>query len=319
MYRRPEAGHTYLPSISAQFGMLLILLFAGCGAPSGNEGFVFSESREGIELSENGVPVYFYRSAPKSGDGEHWFNNYLHPLYSLQGDTLTEEFPEDHFHHRGVFWAWHQIYVDGQNVGDGWMMDKIIQEIASTENRIHDTVAELHINALWSSKAFRRSEPFMNENTLISVHPLQDGYRTIDFEVSLEALVPGVQIGGSDNEKGYGGFSVRIRMPDDLVFTSASGRVSPENLQVTAGPWMDFSASYGAEGEVCGITLLCHPDTPNYPAPWILRQKSSMQNIVFPGRERIDIPVGKQVVLKYRLILHNGSADTIDPRQLEIN
>ena len=125
-------------------------------------------------------------------------------------------------------------------------------------------------------------------------------------------MVPSVQIGGSDDEKGYGGFCTRVKMPDGLIFTSTEGPVKPQNTQINAGPWMDISGDYGMKRETCGLTILCHPSTPNYPAPWILRQKGSMQNIVFPGRERIIVPMEKPIVLRYRLIIHNGNSASID-------
>ena len=169
----------------------------------------------------------------------------------------------------------------------------------------------MDLKVLWSSPIFNDSEPFLEERSKITVYPLKDGTRIIDFEISLAPLVEGFSIGGSDDEKGYGGFSVRLKLPDDLVFTSAQGPVTPENLQIQAGSWLDFSGSFGRNGEQYGVTLVCHPETPNYPAPWILRQQRSMQNIVFPGRERVSIPKGSPVVLKYRMILHQGGADHI--------
>ena len=76
---------------------------------------------------------------------------------------------------------------------------------------------------------------------------------------------------------------------------------------------MDFSAPFGKHGELKGITVLCHPSTPNYPAPWILRYKdASMQNIVFPGKNRTELSVDKSTVLRYRVIIHNGSSNDID-------
>ena len=33
-------------------------------------------------------------------------SSYVHPLYGLEGEVLTDDFPVDHFHHRGLFWAW---------------------------------------------------------------------------------------------------------------------------------------------------------------------------------------------------------------------
>lgn len=293
--------------------LTIAMILMGCGSSKSTEeeGFTFKESQQGIELSENGNPVFFYQKEPRSPDGEFFFNNYLHPLYSLGGDTLTEEFPEDHLHHRGIFWAWHQIYVEEERIGDGWMMENISQDVEDASVTIIESNAEMDIKVLWSSHLFNDSEPFLEERSKITVYPLKEAVRIIDFEISLAPLVKGFGIGGSDDEKGYGGFSARLRVPDDLLFTSEQGRVTPQNLQVRAGSWLDFSGSFGRKGEHYGVTLVCNPKTPNYPAPWILRQEKSMQNIVFPGRERVSIPKGSPVVLKYRMILHQGNADHI--------
>jgi hypothetical protein len=128
-------------------------------------------------------------------------------------------------------------------------------------------------------------------------------------------LVPDISIGGSEDKKGYGGFCTRIRMPEDLVFTSEDGPVIPQTYQIEAGPWMDFTASFGRQGETCGLTLICHPSTPNYPAPWILRQKGSMQNIVFPGQDRLTLSMGNPIVLRYRLVIHQAEASITDFHQ----
>jgi hypothetical protein len=71
---------------------------------------------------------------------------------------------------------------------------------------------------------------------------------------------------------------------------------------------MDFSHRDSISQIESGLAILCHPTTPNYPAPWILRQTGSMQNIVFPGEERIALSMDTPIILRYRLIIHNGNA-----------
>ena len=51
---------------------------------------------------------------PKAKDGKLARANYVHPLLDLDGEPLTEDFPADHPHHRGVFWAWHQVRIGGR-------------------------------------------------------------------------------------------------------------------------------------------------------------------------------------------------------------
>ncbi len=303
------------PSVSRFFWLFAISLLFGCQTEK-KSAFVYHVNEQGVELLENGQPVFFYQRTPKSKDGHYICNNYLHPLYSVTGDTLTEEFPDDHLYHRGIFWAWHQLYVGDRTIGDGWIMENISLDVDSVSTRIQNSLARLTADVHWKSSLWQNSKPFVHEQTTILVHPRDTNLRVIDFEIALTALVPGISIGGSDDEKGYGGFCTRIRMPEDLTFTSVSGPVIPQNLQIEAGSWMDFSASYGLTGK-SGLTILCHPSTPNYPAPWILRQTGSMQNVLFPGRQRVTLSVDNPIVLRYRLIVHEGSAIDLDMKRLQ--
>ena len=75
---------------------------------------------EGVTVLEGIRPVLTYQRAAKSEDGRWPRANYVHPLYDLDGEVLTEDFPADHGHQRGIFWAWHQVLVDGQPMGDAW-------------------------------------------------------------------------------------------------------------------------------------------------------------------------------------------------------
>jgi Family of unknown function (DUF6807) len=292
------------------FVFLILLLVIGSACTELYKSpFSFTESEQGVELLENGKPVFFYQEKPKSLTGEYICNNYIHPLYNINGDTLTEEFPHDHQYHRGIFWAWHQLYVDTVNLGDGWINDGISQDVINVKTDKSKSQAKINLEVMWQSSNFQNGRPFLNEHTTITVHKLESNIRKIDFEIILRPLVQGFQIGGSDDKKGYGGLCARMKLPDDLIFTSSEGPVTPQNLQIEAGPWMDFSADFGNTSEVSGLAILCHPSSPDYPENWILRQKTSMQNIVFPGEERVSIKMDKPVILRYRIIIHAGGAD----------
>ncbi len=294
--------------------VLLIMLYqSACNSTTERSpSFSFIEADGKIELLEGSDPVLVYQKALKSPNGKDFFNNYIHPLYSLDGDTITEEFPADHLHHRGIFWAWHQIYVDTLSIGDGWMMDKIANDIVSVQTHNNRNSAVLTASVLWTSPSYKNHTPFLQELTTITVHKSGEDYRMIDFKIALTPLIPEIWIGGSEDEKGYGGFSARIKTPEDLIFTSQGGAVTPQTLQIEAGSWMDFSGSLGNSNKLSGLILLCHPTTPNHKAPWILRQHSSMQNIVFPGRDKVPLSLESPTVLQYRLILHENKADKFD-------
>ena len=269
--------------------------------------FSVKETIQGIELSENGHPVFDYQRKPKSLTGEYICNNYIHPLYSVNGDTLTDEFPADHPFHRGIFWAWHQLYIDNKSIGDGWIVKDIALDVFKLKTNISDSTAQIDVDVHWKSSVWQNGKPFVHEHSTILVHQLKpDSTRSIDFEINLRALVPGVTIGGSNDEKGYGGFSTRIKLPEDLVFTSEEGAVIPQTLPIKAGSWLNFSGSIGSKRRTTSITLISLPGIPEYPVRWILRKEGSMQNIVFPGRQRIELLENQPIVLKYRIIIKKG-------------
>lgn len=290
-----------------RLGLISLSILVSCTITNDRRNsFVFTETDEGIQLSEAGRPVFYYQREPKTFRKQYTCNNYLHPLYSLDGDTLTEESPDDHPYHRGIFWAWHQIFVDGIRVADGWIMQDLSLEVIKLKTDINRSAASLNVEVLWQSPNWQNNMPFIRENTIVTVHRSDTRSRNIDIEIKLRALVPNVSIGGSDDEKGYGGLCLRLKMPDDLIFTSNTGRVEPQTNQIIAGSWMDLSGSFGRKGEKSGITIVCDPQTPNYPAPWILRQTGSMQNIVYPGRQRVTLPADNDVILKYQMVIHQG-------------
>jgi len=307
MIRKPA---TFFGAIS------LFLLFLSACNNHGSE-FNFSKTDQGVELIEKGNPVFFYQQAPKSLSGEYICNNYIHPLYNLNGDVLTEEFPPDHPYHRGVFWTWHQIFIDTSSIGDGWINDGISQDVVKLLTVTRRNQAVINLESHWKSTALPDGKPFMRELTSITVHPVESGIRIIDFSIGLYALVDKLEIGGSDDAKGYGGFCVRLNIPDNMIFTSETGPVTPRELQVPAGRYMDFSGSFGTDREENGIAILCHPDNPLYPSPWILRQNRSMQNAVYPGRERIKLEMDEPLILKYRLVIHNGNSQNTDLHKLQ--
>ena len=70
---------------------------------------------QGYWFTDGDTKVLFYQAERKAlPDGGAARSNYFHPLYDLDGQVLTEDFPKDHIHHRGIFWAWHQVRINGK-------------------------------------------------------------------------------------------------------------------------------------------------------------------------------------------------------------
>lgn len=263
----------------------------------------------GVWITDGGKNVAFYQKAPMGYQAWERRNNFLHPLMLPDGTTLTENAPDDHPHHRGIFWAWHRISIDGRQVSDGWDLKNFAVNVKSIEfKRVKETDGELQTTAFWSSPLYRNGEEsYLEEVTTYTFHKQKGNYRTIRISIRLTAQVDGLELGGSDDEKGYGGFSARIKLPADVVFRSVNGPVDPENGPVTAGNYLQISGSMADNGEAPGgILIYADATNPNGGNQWILRKTQSMQNAVFPGRQSVKLEKGVPLVLNYTLLLYTG-------------
>ncbi|MEO6188884.1 MAG: DUF6807 family protein [Ginsengibacter sp.] len=271
--------------------------------------FTFLKNKEGIEISENGRKVLFYQAKQKSVDGKYERAGYVHPLYDLNGNILTEDMPADHPYHRGIFWAWHQIVLNDKNVADGWTSDSISWKTTNVTAKKGDSTITINAEVQWNLKSSNdRPKTIVKENTIITIFKSTANYRVIDFDISLLPLVDHLKIGGSDDEKGYGGFCLRLKLPKDLAFNSLGKKVTPEETYVYAGPWMDFTGTFNEKTPAgSGVTVFGYSSEANKKYPWILRssESRSMQNVPFPRRTPIDLPA-KGLRLFYRIIVHDN-------------
>ncbi len=277
-----------------------------------------SFQEEGATVFEGQLPVLSYQSMPRSHDGGWLRADYVHPLYDLSGEVITEDFPDDHRHHRGIFWAWHQVWVGDKRMGDAWMCKDFQWDVQSVAANTPGDPVSITAITHWKSPALvdLTNEPIavVQEQAQIVVHARQTHYRLIDFRLSLLALVDEVRIGGSEDEKGYSGFSPRIRMNGNERFVSESGSLEPTTMAITAGTWVNITR------ENSGTAILVHRDNPQVTeqnANWILRRSRSMQNAVFPGRDAVTISTTEPTVLRYRLVIHDGSLTPETIRELQ--
>lgn len=281
-------------------------------------------TEDGYEFLDGNLPVLFYQAKPKSLNGKFERAGYVHPLYDLNGHELTEDFPGDHLHHRGIFWAWHQLYIGDTQIGDPWICRNFLSRVDNVEIlKTESTSAAIQATAHWVSPDWKAPggelKPIIRELTTIAVNLSSIDQRVIDFQIRLTALEPDVRIGGSDDVKGYGGFAPRFRLPQDIRFIAEYGQVEPQKTSVKASRWIDMVGSFATTdsnvaNKVSGVAILCHPSVPGFPQKWILRNARSMQNPVFPGRDPIAIPINKPLELRYRMIIHRSQAS---PEQLE--
>lgn len=264
----------------------------------------------GFLFTENNENVLFYQKEQKNTGGKYQRCNYIHPLWGIDGTVLTEDFPADHLHHRGIFWAWHQVWIGDKQIGDPWEIKDFVQQVTDIEYASKaGGAAGLKTEVEWKSPLWKiqgEIVPYLKENTKITIHPKSGNYRKIDFEIRLLALAENLKIGGSADEKGYSGFSVRMILPDNITFSGPKGEITPENTAVKSAGYVNISGSVGKNKSQGGIVIVDHPENPGYPQPWILRKRNSMQNAAYPGNLMVPVSIQKPLILKYSLLVYSG-------------
>jgi hypothetical protein len=222
--------------------------------------------------------------------------------------VLTEDMPEDHPYHRGIFWAWHQVIVDRKKAANSWISENIIYEPGKTQVIKSDKKIILSSQQVWKITGTDNAPVnIINEMVRITILKSKEKYRVIDFNILLKPLVDNIKLGGSDDAKGYGGFCLRLDLPESIQFISGDSVVEPKETAVMAGSWMDFKLN-GA-----GLTVFGYKNDTASQHPWILRKSKSMQNVPYPGRIPVEIPADG-LKLVYRIIIHdeNFTKDEIE-------
>ncbi len=262
----------------------------------------------GLWILDGSKRIAFYQKEPAGTNLPDERSNYLHPLYLPDGTVITENAPDDHPHHRGVYWAWHQILINGRAVGDSWTLENFVNEVDEVGfTRDGQGNGILQTKVLWRSPAWKNGkEALLHETATYTFYPQKSNFRRITIDLALTSLADHLQLGGSDDEKGYGGFSVRMKLPDDMAFIGEHGEVEPQNTAVEAGNYINMTGPVGKNGSPGGIVIYAHPENQSTPPTWILRKKASMQNAVFPGRKPVDLQKSVPLKLSYTLILYNG-------------
>jgi len=268
----------------------------------------------GILISENGKRVLLFNTTPGDTKEKYKRSSYIHPLYGMNEEILTEDFPEGHLFQRGIFWAWHQVWINGERIGDPWEIKNFRQEITEIEFKKQlDQTIVLQSDANWLSDKWREKGlevPYLKECTKITVHPQNGKIRRIDIEISLLALVKNLWLGGSQDKKGYGGFSAHLKLPEDVHFSGINGTIHPQEKVVRSDGFVNISGNFGKNKRKSGLVIVDNPQNPGYPQSWILSNKGSMQNAVWPGRRPVEISTTQPSVLKYSLLIYTGKLTT---------
>jgi hypothetical protein len=289
-------------------GVALLLLFLSQNEPDQEPGLAFVEDAAAgtLTITDKDKPVLTYRfgdNLPAGLDAKQTRSCYIHPLYSLDGEPLTADFPADHLHHHGLFWAWPIVEVRGARSSNWEPAEPSLRQhfVRWVSREADDKGARLAVANIWE---LAENETVLEETVSLTVHPASFLARAIDVEIVLRPVGGPLELRGAPaDNKGYGGLCFRgAALLDRAALTTDEGPLAEDS---TGRPfrWVDLSTAE------LGIAVFVSPDHPDRPVGWLARNSyAGVLNPSWPGLAGATLAADKAVTLRYRIYVHSGDA-----------
>ena len=220
----------------------------------------------------------------------------------LSGASVTTESSEPYPHHASLWFG-----SDFVNGGNYWQDSLSRGQIVAEETRVvraQGEAVEIAQTNLWSRPG--APSPIRDRRTIRIAAP-SASLRVIDFDVTLTPLID-VHIRKTNHSLFAARMARDLAVPQGGTLVNAHGDTGEKGTFGKPAPWADFwgRRSTGAEG----LAILSHPANPWSPAPWFTRDYGFMSPTPFNWMENgLDLPAGKEVRLRYRVIVHAGTTD----------
>jgi hypothetical protein len=214
-----------------------------------------------LEVSDGDGPVFVYNHGMMLKEGvpeKYRRSSYIHPVYAPGGTVLTDDFPKDHPHHRGVCWSWPIVRFEGKTY-DVWAVEGMHQRFVRwTERQAVADSAVLGVENGW----FVGERKAVKETVELTVYRQERARRSFEVKLSFEAVDSPVEISGRE-VKGYGGFGVRFAPRTETVLRTDAG-VEPKDSDMVRHPWAELEARF--DGRRAGARIEDDRRNPGSPA-----------------------------------------------------
>lgn len=291
---------TRVIAVGALVGAVTLPAATTAVAPAAFEFKSIDDKSLGLWRGDRPVLVYNHGEIPFSaGPRMRTRAAYVHPIYGLDGEVLTDHAPADHYHHHGLFWAWTHVRI-GDHEYNFWEGDDVrIRFQRWLARQANDNGAQLEVENGW----FVGSKRVMHEVLHLNVHDANADGRNIDVTLTWTPTTEPITLSGAAG-KSYGGLSLRFAPRRNTVITIPRGRAT-DDLLITRLPWADLSAQFDGAPAASGAALFVHASHPDFPPEWMTREYGLLA-VGWPGVAAKTLPVGTPMTCHYRLWIHRG-------------
>ncbi len=247
---------------------------------------------------------------PDTLPGYYKRSGFIHPLKTLDGNTLTAGFPRGHTHQHGVFHAWTRSHVRDSMI-DFWNQQAELGTIR------HKDVLEINNGPVFSSfKVGLEYLAFIDGDTVIvsediwdlKIYPVEQFY-FIDWQITQTCLGPDTLFldmyhYGGTAFRGAEEWNVEGGAYDSLVyFITNEGKTSVDGNH-SRPVWVAMHGTtqhgYG------GVAFIPHRNNFRYPQP--VRVHPTMPYFCFAPMVlgEFELPPGHQYQVRHRILVYDG-------------
>lgn len=269
----------------------------------------FQRFPDALQLSLGAKALYRYQlTKPGLGGASVDSGCYFHPVTTPSGVVVTDVGPEDHRHHRGIFFGF--VEVRGAFDGDfwGWGEPAPVKGRRIVNTAIHATEVALGYGQMRLANEWQvEGRRFLREDVRIGCG-VREKANVIDMTLRLSA----------DSETtlarwAFGGFAVRTRKDAQIRAFNAQGPVTlpaPKHTDPQSNwpdaPWHGLHLKF-VDGKEA--TVVVAGRTTNPPTTWHVVPAIGLLNpcVTAPGALKIlpDKPLG----LRYQVMVWDGPPD----------
>ncbi len=300
---------------------LCLVLFALVYFPTHAATPSVRETDASITLSIGDRSILTYHKAavppPEGVDPIFTRSGFIHPVHSPSGAVVTGIHPDDHYHHLGLWHAWVECEVDGENV-DFWNLKEETGRVqyaktlslSSGRDSAGFTVMQEHI----AFPGNQKKERVILREVFTVVARFIDGAYEIDYEtvqsnVSSSSLkLPTYRYGGP----------IAYRAPhhwdkSNSDYLSSEGK-NRNDGHTTRSKWIAMWGAKASGGGEDTLSILCHSENHDFPQRMRVWPETSNNGAIFFNYVPIqeygwEIPPGQSSTMRYRLVVQEGKPD----------
>ncbi len=299
--------------------LALLLVFGALPGRSLNAKDKFQWKKEatsvGLFQEEKAVWQFVYTPDPAR-------KPYFHPVALPGGSSLTWLSPPDHVWHLALWFAWKYLnkinYWEANKEGfcDGKTDWSDVQVDTGS-----DFSARIRMNLVYHPHGSDKT--VLTEKRTIRISPpARDGSYAMDWTMVFTAGSENVQFDRTPSTptsiSGYAGLSARLAKELQEIRISATADKGQKIGDRYGYPATATDFNGRIDGSEAGMAMFDHPSNPRFPSRWYVITEPSRpfwyMNAAWLQNEAYDLPAGKTLTLRYRVMPH---PQRWDARKLE--